>query len=197
MEPVGAERCKGERMDEAEAVDRAKAGDIDAYEWLVRRHSAVAVRLATAVSGSVADAEDATQEAFLKAFHAIGTFRSGESLRPWLLRIVANEAKNQRRSAWRRTALVARATAGGGPSVPSPEDCAVADGDARVVLAALASLAERDRLVIGYRYFGGLSELEMAEALGCRPGTVKSRLARALARLRPAVAAAGGGVADD
>jgi RNA polymerase sigma-70 factor (ECF subfamily) len=184
-------------MDEAEAVDRAKAGDIDAYEWLVRRHSAVAVRLATAVSGSVADAEDATQEAFLKAFYAIGTFRSGESLRPWLLRIVANEAKNQRRSASRRTALGARAAAGGTPSVPSPEDCALADGDARVVIAALASLAERDRLVIGYRYFGGLTELEMADALGCRPGTVKSRLVRALARLRPAVAAAGGGVGDD
>ena len=184
-------------MDEAEAVNRAKAGDVDAYAWLVRQHSVAAVRLATAVCGSPADAEDATQEAFLKAFHALDRFRAGGALRPWLLRIVANEAKNQRRSASRRTALTARAAVVGAQPGPSPEELVVADGDARGVLAALASLREGDRLVIGYRYFAGLSELEMAAALGCRPGTVKSRLARALARLRPAVAAIGIGVADE
>ena len=184
-------------MEEAEAVDRAKAGDVDAYEWLVRRHTAAAVRLATAVCGSATDAEDATQEAFLKAFRALDRFRADGALRPWLLRIVANEAKNQRRSAGRRTALVVRAAGlAVGPSA-SPDECLVADESARAVLAAVAALAERDRLVIGYRYFGGLSELETAEALGCRPGTVKSRLARALARLRPARAASGTGAADD
>ena len=196
MEPIGDERCKGLWMDEAEAVDRAKAGDIDAYEWLVREYSAAAVRLATAVCGSAVDAEDVAQEAFLKAFYALNRFRANDALRPWLLRIVANEAKNQRRSAGRRTALVARTANLGAASIPSPEELVVADGDARAVLTALASLGERDRVVISYRYFAGLSELEMAAALGCRPGTVKSRLARALGRLRPALAQIGVG-ADD
>jgi RNA polymerase sigma factor (sigma-70 family) len=184
-------------MDEAQAVERARAGDIDAYEWLVRRHSAAAVRLASAVCGSAGDAEDAAQEAFVKMFHALDTFRPGASLRPWLLRIVANEAKNQHRSGRRRAALVTRAGNVGARPVPSAEETVIALGDANAVLAAVASLGERDRLVIGYRYFAGLSEREMAEALGCRPGTVKSRLARALARLRPALADRTVTVADD
>jgi RNA polymerase sigma factor (sigma-70 family) len=184
-------------MDEAEAVVRAKAGDLDAYEWLVRQHSAAALRLATAVCGSSADAEDAAQEAFLKAFKALDRFRADGAVRPWLLRIVANEAKNARRSAGRRSALSARAAGLGEHPSPSPEEWVVAEDSARAVVAALASLGDRDRLVIGYRYFAGMSELEMAEALGCRPGTVKSRLARALARLRPALLATGAGVADD
>jgi RNA polymerase sigma factor (sigma-70 family) len=178
-------------MDEAQAVDRARAGDVDAYEWLVRQHSAAAVRLASAICGSTADAEDAAQEAFLKMFNALDTFRRDGALRPWLLRIVANEARNHNRSARRRTALVGRAAALGPGLVPSPEDAVVAEGDADAVLAAVASLGERDRLVIAYRYFAGLSEREMAEAMGCRQGTVKSRLARALARLRPALAGRG------
>jgi RNA polymerase sigma factor (sigma-70 family) len=80
---------------------------------------------------------------------------------------------------------------------PSPEDVVVAETDAAAVLAAVASLGERDRMVIAYRYFAGLSEHEMAEALGCRPGTVKSRLARALARLRPLLARRGVTIAYD
>jgi RNA polymerase sigma-70 factor (ECF subfamily) len=183
-------------MDEAEAVDRAKAGDVDAYEWLVRQHSASAVRLAAAVCGSTADAEDAAQEAFLKVFYALDRFRPDATFRPWLLRIVANEAKNQQRTARRHTTLAARAGGLAAGAASSSEDVVVARTDADAVLSALASLGERDRLVIAYRYFAGLSELEMAQAMGCRRGTVKSRLARALARLRPALAATGVNVAD-
>jgi RNA polymerase sigma-70 factor (ECF subfamily) len=183
-------------MDEAEAVDRAKAGDVGAYEWLVRQHSAAAARLAAAICGSTADAEDAAQEAFVKMYYALDGFRVGSAFRPWLLRIVANEAKNRRRSARRRSALVVRAAVVGARPAPSPEELVVARGDADAVLAALALLSEPDRVVIGYRYFAGLSEREMADALGCRQGTVKSRLARAVARLRPALAGLGVDVAD-
>jgi RNA polymerase sigma factor (sigma-70 family) len=175
-------------MDDAQAVGLARAGDVDAYAWLVRRHSAAAVRVAAAVCGSATDAEDAAQEAFVKMFYALDRFRPDAPLRPWLLRIVANEARNQQRSGRRRTALAARGASSGALPAPSAEEFVIAGADADAVLAAVASLGERDRLVIAYRYFGGLSEREMADALGCRQGTVKSRLARALERLRPALA---------
>jgi RNA polymerase sigma factor (sigma-70 family) len=174
-------------VDDAELVIRAQAGEVAAYEELVRRHSAAAVRLAHAICGSSGDAEDAAQEAFVKAYHALGGFRAEAPLRPWLLRIVANEAKNRRRSAGRRGRLTA-VVAGRRPEhQPTPEDVAVTDADSRAVLAALARLADRDRDVISCRYFAGLSERDTAVVLGCKTGTVKSRLNRALERLRVAL----------
>jgi RNA polymerase sigma-70 factor (ECF subfamily) len=183
-------------MDEAMAVGLARAGDVDALAWLVRRYSAAAVRLAAAVCGSSADAEDAAQEAFVKMFYALDRFRPGAPLRPWLMRIVANEARNQQRSGRRRAALATRGASSAAPPAPAAEDFVIAAAEADAVLAALATLGERDRLVIGYRYFGGLSEGEMADALGCRQGTVKSRLARALDRLRPVLAQRGVTISD-
>jgi RNA polymerase sigma factor (sigma-70 family) len=183
-------------MDDAQAVGLAQAGDVDAYAWLVRRHSAAAVRLAAAVCGSTADAEDAAQEAFVKMFYALDRFRAGSPLRPWLMRIVANEARNQQRSGRRRAALATRSASTAAPPAPAAEESVIAEADADAVLAALASLRARDRDVIAYRYFAGLSEREMADALGCRQGTVKSRLARALERLRPVLAQRGVTIAD-
>jgi RNA polymerase sigma factor (sigma-70 family) len=183
-------------MDEPTAVGLAQAGDVDAYAWLVRRHSAAAVRLAAAVCGSAADAEDAAQEAFVKLFYAFDRFRPGAPLRPWLMQIVANEARNQQRSGRRRATLATRGAATAARPAPAAEEFVIAQGEADAVLAALATLAQRDRLVIAYRYFAGLSEREMADALGCRQGTVKSRLARALGRLRPALAQQGVTMSD-
>jgi RNA polymerase sigma factor (sigma-70 family) len=171
-------------VDDAELVGRAKAGDVSAYEELVRRYGAAAVRLAHAICGSGADADDAAQEAFVKAYHSLARFRSDAPLRPWLFRIVANEAKNRRRSSGRRTRLAVVAAARRTDAVASPEESALAGAETRAVLAAVAALPERDREIVSYRYFAGLSERETAEALGCPTGTVKSRLARALDRLR-------------
>jgi RNA polymerase sigma factor (sigma-70 family) len=171
-------------VDDAELVDRAKGGDVGAYEELVRRHSAAAVRLAHAICGSAADAEDAAQEAFVKAYGALPRFRAEAPLRPWLFRIVANEAKNRRRSAGRRGRL--SLVVAGRREVPAagPEDAALATVEATAVMTAVAALPDRDREIVSYRYFAGLSERETAAALGCPVGTVKSRLARALDRLR-------------
>jgi RNA polymerase sigma factor (sigma-70 family) len=171
-------------VDDAELVALAQAGDVGAYEDLVRRHAAAALRLAHAVCGSAAEAEDAVQEAFVKAFHSLHRFRAEAPLRPWLMRIVANEAKNRRRSSGRRTRLAVVAAGRRDDIAALPEDAAVASDESRAVLAAVADLPRHDREVISYRYFAGLSERETAEALGCPPGTVKSRLARALERLR-------------
>jgi RNA polymerase sigma-70 factor (ECF subfamily) len=138
------------------------------------------------ITRSGADAEDATQDAFVKAFYALDRFRTRELFRPWLLRIVSNEAKNRLRSSRRREALVLRAAAVAAPggAGPSPAAAAAVRETRAVLLRALGTMREQDRLVIGYRYLLGLSEAETAAILGVRPGTVKSRLSRALDRLR-------------
>ena len=154
----------------------------------MRRHAQIAFRTAYLVTGSAADAEEAAQDAFVKAHAALGRFRPEAPFRPWLLKIVANEAKNRRRSAGRRGTLALRAAreSPSGDAVPSPERALLAAEERAALLGVLESLDERDRLVIGCRYLLELSEAETAAALGCRPGTVKSRLSRALERLRAA-----------
>jgi len=150
----------------------------------VARYRDLAVRTAWLVTRSSADAEDAAQEAFVKAYRALPRFRSRAPFRPWILRIAMNEARNRARSTRRREALAVRVAEAGVAAERSAESAALAHGEAEALAAAVSRLDERDRLVIAYRYFFELSEAETAEALGVRPGTVKSRLSRALARLR-------------
>jgi RNA polymerase sigma factor (sigma-70 family) len=177
---------EGRPLDDEGLVERAKEGEVGAYEELVRRYQGIAHRVAYLITRSAAEAEDAAQEAFVKAFYSLGGFRGGSSFRPWLLRIVANEARNRRRSAWRRQRLALRASGAraSGDAAPSPEALALAGWEGERLLEAVNALRERDRMVIAYRYFLDFSEAEMAELMACARGTVKSRLARALARLR-------------
>src|SRR3954449_13343856 len=103
-------------LTEGELIALAKDGDGDAYASLVRAHQDIAFRTAMLITQDAAEAEEAAQDAFVKAWRALGRFRTGEPLRPWLLTIVANEARNRRRSAGRRTALAIRAAAPDGES---------------------------------------------------------------------------------
>src|SRR4029453_9109406 len=98
-------------LDEAELVERARRGDLEAWETLVRPYQGIAFRTAYGVAGPAADAEEGAQDGFVKAHRAPGRFRRGAALKPWLLRIVANEARNRRRSAARRERLTLRAAA--------------------------------------------------------------------------------------
>jgi RNA polymerase sigma factor (sigma-70 family) len=182
----------GRPLEETELVKRAKRGDVGAYEELVRMHQDLAVRTAYVITGQSADAQDAVQEALVKAYRALGRFREEAPFRPWLLRIVANEAISRRRSSRRQANLAFRAAEGRPPddAVPSPEGAALEQEQRREVVAAVGRLRPEERLVIAYRYWFDLSEAEMAEALGCPRGTVKSRLSRALVRLRQAMALA-------
>jgi RNA polymerase sigma-70 factor, ECF subfamily len=171
--------------EEDDLVARAQAGDVEAYEALVQRTQAIAFRTAYLVTRNAADAEEAAQDAFLKAYRALGRFRRGAPFRPWLLRIVANEARNRRRSAGRRAALSLRAAeASSGDAAPSPEATVVDAERRRELLAALESLPDDQRLVLTCRFLLDLSEEETAAVLGIRRGTVKSRTSRALGRLR-------------
>lgn len=165
---------------------RAQRGDEHAFGSLVRAYWETAFRLAFLITGSASEAEDAAQEAFAKAWGAFGRFRDSEPLRPWLLRIVANEARNRRRSAGRRAQVTLRAARErvSGDAAPSPEDLVVGIEERRGLILALDGLPEKARLVLACRYLLELSEAETASALGVRPGTVKSRTARALEQLR-------------
>ena len=176
----------GRPLPDTELVARARGGDAAAYEELVHRHQAIALRTAYLVGGNESDAQEAAQDAFLKAYRALGRFRRGAPFRPWLLQIVANEARNRRRSAGRRQALVLRAVADAAPgdAAPSPEAALVSAERREELLAALNRLGDDHRLAISCRYLLELTEEETAAALGVRRGTVKSRLARALERLR-------------
>ena len=173
-------------------IARARTGDVAAYEELVRRYQDVAVRTAYLVCPE-ADADDAVQESFLKAFAALPRFREGAPLRPWLLRIVTNEARNRRRSAGRRQGLALRAAATEprDAAVPGPEATVIAAEASAELMAALNTLRDEDREVLGARFLLDLSEAETAETLGLPRGTVKSRTSRALARLREALTTAG------
>jgi RNA polymerase sigma-70 factor (ECF subfamily) len=180
---------EGRPADDSELIARALRGDAAAYEEIVQRYQQIAFRTAYAVTGSAADAEDAAQEGFVKAFRALDRFRPGAELRPWLLRIVGNEARNRVRSSGRRHQLELRLTEGfrPGDAAPSPEAVAVESDERRRLLALVNGLSEDDRLVVTSRYFLELSGEETAAALGIPEGTVKSRLSRALARLRARV----------
>lgn len=197
MEPDTGSGCttstvEDRPLDERDLVARAKEGDADAYAELVRMHQTIAFRTAWVITGSAAEAEDAAQEGALKAFRALGRFRTGEPFRPWLLTIVANEARNRRVAETRRERLALRVRDDEraveerrpGGAVPSPE-AALLDSERRAqLLDAIAELPERHRLVVACRYLLELSEAETAATLRVRRGTVKSRLSRALERLR-------------
>lgn len=172
-----------------ELVDRARAGDHDAFCTLLERHRTVALRVGYTIAGD--EAEDAVQEAMIKAFHHLDRFRAGEPFRPWLLAIVANEARNRRRVHGRHRALDLRITGNSiaGTAEISAEDAALAHGQHARLLVAVTALPDRDREIVALRYFAGLSEAETSYALDCPIGTVKSRLSRALGRLRLALAA--------
>jgi RNA polymerase sigma-70 factor (ECF subfamily) len=167
---------------EAHLIERARHGDVSAFEALVRAHQEICFRTAWISSGAADDAEDAAQEAFMKAFAALPRFRAGAPFRPWLLTIVANEARNRRRSANRREALALRAPSEEVGS--SPETTALAMERRQALIDAVNRLSDADREVVSYRYLLELTEAETAAVLGVPAGTVKSRLSRAIQRLR-------------
>ena len=184
------EPVEGRPLDEKRLIERAQDGDVGAFEELVALHQDVAFRTAYLIAGRTGDAEDAAQEAFIKAFHALGRFRKESPFRPWLLAIVGHEARNRLRSASRRAGLSERAgeERPSGDATPSPEAAFLAESDREELVSAMQELEESDRLVVAYRYLFEMSEAEMAIALGCARGTVKSRLSRALAKLRALLA---------
>jgi RNA polymerase sigma-70 factor (ECF subfamily) len=167
--------------DEMAILARIRAGDSAAYGELVMLHAPMAKRTAVFL-GAGADADDVVQESFVKAYRALGRFRDEAAFRPWLLRIVANETRNVVRSRNRRSRR--EELAAPLDVVLDPAEEAVSLERRSRLLAAVRALPSQYRLVVTCRYLLDLDEQETAVVLGWPRGTVKSRLHRALGRLR-------------
>ena len=163
-------------------VARARQGDELAWSWLVAQHQEAVFRLAYLMTGDAADAEDVAQSVFIRAFTRLDQYDDGRPLRPWLLGITANQARNKRRSIGRYWHMVGRfleAHHGETITEPPPDHTAGA-----LLWQAVRRLPEAQRSVVYLRYFLDLSEAETAQALHIASGTVKSRAHRALKKLR-------------
>ncbi len=154
----------------------------------MRRHEDAAFRTAYLILRDPDDAKDAAQEGFVRAYRGISGFKAGRQFRPWLLRIVINQALNMHKAKQRRTAAAERLTAEAPPPDMRIDESAIERERAQALWSALESLGERERTVLYLRYFMQMPERELAECLGCAPGTVKSRVHRALRKLRDLIA---------
>jgi RNA polymerase sigma-70 factor (ECF subfamily) len=182
-------KTQGVHLSEAELAISARAGEAAAWESIVGRHREAVFRYAYLQSGDSAEAEDIAQETFLRAYRSFHQFDISRPLRPWLLRIARNLARNRWRSWTRRERATERwkiesAALNAGSDRPLEGAAGQSAAELREVVAGMR---DEDRQVIYLRFFLALSLEETGEALSLPVGTVKSRLSRALERLRDRV----------
>ncbi len=170
-------RAAGAR-DEASLIRQARAGSADAIEALVRRHWDSAHRAAFLIVHDPAAAEDIAQEAMLAAVRAIDGFDRRRPFRPWLHRIVVNRSLDWLRARARRPEL--SGDLAGQTAASSPGSDALSDE----LMSALGQLDPDQRALIVMRHLLGYRSAELARMLDLPAGTVRTRLARALTRLR-------------
>ncbi len=177
-------------MDEQEAIQRLKRGDIQALEYLVQQHQVEAVRTAYLITRDLALAEDIVQESFLQAFRSIGGFDASRPFEPWFLKSVVNASLKTLRKTKRETELPEdeMAFANLAAQIDSVESQVEAAEVRQQVWQAMQKLSARQRAMIVQRYFLEMSEAEMAGESGIAAGTVKWLLNAARTRLRQVLA---------
>jgi RNA polymerase sigma-70 factor (ECF subfamily) len=181
-------------LEDERLIRAAQRGDLAAFNALVTRHERAVFNVCLRLLRDVPSAEDATQDTFVKAWTAVGSFRGG-LVRPWLLRIATNRSYDLLRAGSRRPATsldaepfeIEPAWSSQGPADEAPEAYAVRTELAIHLERALAALPEDQRLVVILSDVQGLDYEEIATITGAALGTVKSRLSRARARLREAL----------
>lgn len=182
-------RTQEDLLSEAELATSARAGEAAAWESIVGRHREAVFRYAYLQTGDSAEAEDIAQETFLRAYRSFHQYDVSRPLRPWLLRIARNLARNRWRSWTRRERATERwriesSSETSGFNRPGEGAAGQAAAELRKVVTGMR---DEDRQVIYLRFFLALSLEETGEALSVPVGTVKSRLSRALERLREKV----------
>jgi RNA polymerase sigma-70 factor (ECF subfamily) len=171
-------------FDDATLLARARDGDGPAFGELVRRHQRAALRVAVVICGSTEEAEDIVQDSFVDVHRHLASYRATGTVRSWMLRIVANRAKNHVRSRVRRVQRDDRHARLVFTTLEGADQAAERRLEHEQLADALGRLSEPDREVLGCRFVAGLSEAETADVLGTPLGTVKSRTSRALVRLQ-------------
>lgn len=168
---------------ESGLVDRARAGDLAAFEALVSPLIEPASQLACAILRDWHEAEDAVQEATFKAWRSVGKLRDDTtSLRAWYLTIVANEARSRRRGRW--WSIVRLADPRRDSDGPGPEEHASQSVDLE---RAMRRLTDRERLILLMHFYLDLPLDEIGRVLGLSTQGVKSRMYRATRSMRPAL----------
>ena len=170
-------------MDEPTLIRRAVAGDTAAWEDLMRAHQQAVFRLAYLIVGDPDDAEDVAQETFLRAWKHLKGFDLKRPLRPWLLSITSNLSSNRRRSAGRYFAALTRAFRDE-PAPVTIEEKSSEQLQANELWKAVQKLNTQDQQIVYLRYFLDLPIAEASQVLQVAEGTIKSRLSRALEKLR-------------
>ncbi len=180
-------------MSEEQLIRRAQAGDNDAFEELLRLHEKRVYNLCLRMSANADDALDLSQEAFLKAWRALGQYQFEASFSTWLFRLTSNVCldflrRKKRRQELSLTESYEDSDAGEELSLPDPqplpEEQAITGETRRELAQAMARLAPDHREILQLRVVEDLSYEQIAEILDIRVGTVKSRLARARLSLR-------------
>ncbi len=171
------------QTDQAMLIARAQRGDVQAYQALVREHEQLAFRAAFLITRDADEAADAAQDAFLRAYRALGSFKTDKPFRPWILRIVTNQALNRVKFAQRRVKMTER-YAHAVAMDPVIESNIEEREQSERLLQAVSKLSDDERALVSLRYFLELPEAEVADTLNVPIGTVKSRMHRTLARLR-------------
>ena len=178
--PPSPERVAAAERDGA-LVARVRAGDERAFDLLVRNYMEQAFRVAYRVVGHREDAEDLVQEAFLAAYQYLDSFEIGRPFGPWLIRIVLNRGANLRRSRARRST---EPETEGVSNAPSALDESERTDMRRVLQDALATLSERQRLIVTMFDVDGMTSAEIGEMMQLAPGTVRWHLHEARRHLR-------------
>src|SRR5258705_1556466 len=166
-------------------VARARTGDQAAFDALVRTYMEQAFRVAYRVVGHREDAEDLVQESFLAAYQYLDSFEIGRPFGPWLIRIVLNRGSNLRRSRARRNM---EPETDGVSEAPSALDETERSDTGKILQQALATLSERQRLIVTMFDVDGLTSTEIGEMLALAPGTVRWHLHEARQHLRRVLA---------
>lgn len=175
--------------EELKLVHRAAGGDEGAFEKLVIENERLIYNVALKITGNPDDAEDVAQEAFIKAYRNLGSFRGESRFSGWLYRLCYNAAMDHIRK--NRDPNLRSLTNDDGSDAeldvadpaPTPEESADRKETQRIVREAVAMLDDDKREILVMREFSGMSYTAIADALGIEEGTVKSRISRARASL--------------
>lgn len=179
-------------------VRQIKNGDLDAFDQLVRRYEVKIYNVAFRFMGNHADAVDLAQDTFIRMYQALPGFRGDSSFATWLYRVAANACRDELRKRQRRRSvsmdeMIATSPANmpAAPGDYSPEETIQRRETQQQVQECLNQLSNDHRLILVMREIQGFSYEEIAGALGCSLGTVKSRISRARSALKEKIKAKG------